>query len=93
MTDDDAREAVRELHLAPLLLGYRGQPGVDIPAIEDLILRVGTLADEVPELAELDLNPVMVGADGVVVVDIKARVAPVRADEELLRDPLVRSLR
>ena len=51
------------------------------------------LADEVPELAELDLNPVVVRPDGVVAVDVKVRLAPVAADADLLRDPLLRRLR
>ena len=93
LTDADAREVIRELRSAPLLFGFRGQPGVHVPAIESLLLRVAALADEVPELAELDLNPVMAGPDGVLAVDVKARVAPITAEEELLRDPLVRTMR
>ena len=93
LTDVDAREAVRELHAAPLLLGHRGQPTADVAAVEDLLLRMGALADEVPELAELDLNPVVVRPDGVVAVDVKVRLAPVAADADLLRDPLLRRLR
>ena len=90
LTDVDAREAVRELRAAPLLLGHRGQPPTDVAAVEDLLLRVSALADEVPEL---DLNPVVIRPDGVVAVDVKVRLAPVAPDEDLLRDPLVRRLR
>jgi hypothetical protein len=56
--------------------------------VEDLVLRLGRLAEDVPEVAELDLNPVLVGPDGVVAVDVKLRLAPV-ADEP---DPAVREL-
>ena len=93
LLDVDAHEMVRELRAAPLLRGYRGAPAADIAGVEELILRVSLLVDEVPELAELDLNPVVVRPDGVVAVDVKARVRPVPADEDLLRDPLVRRLR
>jgi acyl-CoA synthetase (NDP forming)/GNAT superfamily N-acetyltransferase len=93
LTDLDAREAIRELRTAPLLTGHRGSPAADVAAVEDLLLRVSALADEVPELAELDLNPVIARPDGVVAVDVKARLAPVAPDEDLLRDPLLRRLR
>lgn len=51
------------------------------------------VADEVPEIAELDLNPVICRPDGVVAVDVKVRLAPVQVDADLLADPLLRRLR
>jgi acyl-CoA synthetase (NDP forming) len=83
----------RELRSAPLLLGYRGAAHADVAAVEDLLQRIGTLADEVPEIAELDLNPVIADADGLVTVDAKIRVAPVGTDHDLRHDPLLRRLR
>jgi acyl-CoA synthetase (NDP forming) len=79
ITDEDAHELVRSLRGSPLLFGYRGRPEVDAGALEQLLLRVGQLADELPEISEMDLNPVVVGADGVVAVDVKIRVAPAPA--------------
>jgi acyl-CoA synthetase (NDP forming) len=76
MTDLDAGRMWRSLRGAPLLAGYRGAPAVDTGALEDLLLRLGRLAEELPEVAELDLNPVLVGPDGVVAVDAKLRLAP-----------------
>jgi acyl-CoA synthetase (NDP forming) len=64
------------LHGSPLLFGYRGRPQVDVAAVEDLILRVGALADDVPEIVEMDLNPVVATADGIVALDVKIRIAP-----------------
>ncbi|GIU87125.1 MAG: hypothetical protein KatS3mg009_1640 [Acidimicrobiia bacterium] len=78
MTDVDAREAVRSLRGSPLLFGYRGRPPVDVAALEQLLLRVARLADEVPEVAEMDLNPVVVSPRGAVAVDVKVRLR--RAD-------------
>jgi acetyl coenzyme A synthetase (ADP forming)-like protein len=75
MTDLDASELVRSLRGSPLLFGYRGQPAVDVAALEDLLLRVSVLADEVPEVTEMDLNPVIVSEAGVVAVDLKVRCA------------------
>jgi acyl-CoA synthetase (NDP forming) len=63
---------------AKLLTGFRGTPPADTGAVEDLLLRLGRLAEELPEAAELDLNPVLAGPNGTVVVDAKLRrpVAP-----------------
>jgi acetyl coenzyme A synthetase (ADP forming)-like protein len=76
ITDEDARRLVRSLRGSPLLFGYRGRPAVDVNALEDLVLRVGRLADELPEVSEMDLNPVIVSETGVVAVDLKVRCAP-----------------
>jgi hypothetical protein len=74
---------------APLLTGCRGSAPVDNAAPEDLLLRLGRLAEDLPEVAELDLNPVLAGPDGVVAVDAKLRLAPVGAEP----DPMLRVLR
>jgi acetyl coenzyme A synthetase (ADP forming)-like protein len=79
MTDADAYEVVRTLRGSPLLFGYRGQPAVDVRALEDLLLRVSCLADEIPEVYEMDLNPVIVSASGAVAVDVKVRLRPADA--------------
>ena len=73
----DAEEMVRELKTFPLLTGYRGGPADDVPALEDAILRVGALVEDLPQIAELDLNPILVHPSGVTVVDARVRVAPV----------------
>ena len=79
LTDTDAQELVRSLRGSPLFFGYRGRPGVDVGALEDVLLRVGRLADELPEVAEMDLNPVIANEQGVVTVDVKVRVVPADA--------------
>lgn len=89
VTDTDAAELVRSVRGSPLLFGYRGSPEADVAALEQLIMRVALLADDVAELAELDLNPVIVSAEGAVAVDAKMRLAPSRAE----KPPQVRRLR
>lgn len=74
VTDQDASELVRSLRGSQLFFGYRGRAPVDVAALEDLILRVGALADEIPEIAEMDLNPVVASEEGVVAIDVKIRV-------------------
>lgn len=59
----------------------------------DLLLGVGVLADEVPELADMTFKPVIVGVGGLVAMDVTARLAPVGADRALRHDPLLRRLR
>ena len=78
VTDVDAAEMIDRLRLAPLLAGYRGSPAGDRAALVDLIRRVSALVELVPELRELDLNPVMVlpPGRGAVVVDAKMQLAP-----------------
>ena len=75
ITDQDAHDLVRSLRGSPLLFGYRGSPPVAVDALESLLLRVGYLADEIPEIVEMDLNPVIVGPGGVVAVDSKIHLA------------------
>jgi acetyl coenzyme A synthetase (ADP forming)-like protein len=72
----DAAEMVRELKSFPLLTGFRGAPPRDLAALEDALLRVGALAEDLPQVAELDLNPLTVLERGAVVVDARIRVAP-----------------
>ncbi len=77
VTDLDAREMIESLRTAPLLSGYRGMPAGDKDAFAELIQRVSALVELVPELRELDLNPVKVlpPGEGVVVVDARLRLA------------------
>ncbi|WP_421741247.1 GNAT family N-acetyltransferase [Cellulomonas sp.] len=78
LTDVDVAELVRTARAAPRLFGYRGLPALDVAALEDLIARVSVLADDLPELRSLELNPVVVSEHGAVVLG--ARVAVSRAD-------------
>jgi acyl-CoA synthetase (NDP forming) len=59
ITDRDAADMVRSIKGYRLLEGYRGHPPGDLAAIEDLLLRVARLVEEVPAIAELDMNPVI----------------------------------
>jgi acyl-CoA synthetase (NDP forming)/GNAT superfamily N-acetyltransferase len=75
LTDTDADELLAGGRAAPMLAGYRGARPADVGALKDLLLRVAQLADDNPELVELDLNPVVATAQGVAVLDTKIRVA------------------
>jgi acyl-CoA synthetase (NDP forming)/GNAT superfamily N-acetyltransferase len=88
VTDVDAEAMVSEVRAAPLLTGQAGSPPADTAGLAGLLLRVSRLADDLPELAELDLNPVIARPDGVYPVDVRVRIAPAAP-----RDPFLRQLR
>ena len=79
LSDHDARDLVRGVRGFPLLSGYRGSPPRDVPALEELLLRVSQLSGDHEDVAEMDLNPVKVlePRRGCTIVD--ARIA-VRRD-------------
>jgi acyl-CoA synthetase (NDP forming) len=79
VTDLDAAELVRSLRASPLLFGYRGSPPVAVEALEDALQRIARLAGNVPDLAELDINPLIVTPEGVIAVDARAKVAHVNS--------------
>jgi acyl-CoA synthetase (NDP forming)/GNAT superfamily N-acetyltransferase len=74
MTDVDISDLVRSIRAAPKLFGHHGAAPVDVPALEDLLGRVSVLADEVPEVASLELNPVVVATDGLAVLSAAVRL-------------------
>jgi acyl-CoA synthetase (NDP forming)/L-amino acid N-acyltransferase YncA len=76
LSRNDASELVRAPRAAALLCGYGGAPPSDLAALEDLVLRLGRLAYDLPELAELELDPVLASPDGAAVLSARARVAP-----------------
>ena len=78
LDEDEALHLLTRIRSAPLLTGYRNSEPVDLPALADILRRVGDLAVVCPEVVELDLNPVLARASGAVVVDAKVRLAPHR---------------
>jgi acyl-CoA synthetase (NDP forming) len=74
LTDRDAREMINSGRIARLLKGYRGSPAADTKAIEQLVLRLGALAESVPRIVEVDLNPVVVHSKGAGISIIDARI-------------------
>jgi acetate---CoA ligase (ADP-forming) subunit beta len=71
LTTRDAAEMLREIKGYPLLVGYRGRDVVDLPGLEDMLLRVSDFVEQNPEVKELDLNPVLAYSNGAVVVDAR----------------------
>jgi len=76
LTTGDVRDLVRSLRAAPKLFGHRGARPVDVPALEDVVARVSCLADDLPEVEELELNPVVVAERGAFVLGAAVRLSP-----------------
>ncbi|MFC7406100.1 GNAT family N-acetyltransferase [Georgenia alba] len=81
LTAADVSDMVRSVRAAPRLFGHRKLPVVDIEALEDVIARTSMLTDDLPEVAEVSLNPVIVAEEGARIAGCTVRVArPVRQD-------------
>ena len=85
LTREDADEMIRSLKTYPLLTGYRGRPATDVAALTDVLVRVGALAEDLPQLAELDCNPIIAQPHGASVVDARIRVTNVEPPSHLKR--------
>jgi acetate---CoA ligase (ADP-forming) len=77
VTDIDVDEMLRSLKTWPLFEGYRGQPPLDSQALKSLLFRISAMVEDIPHVAELDLNPVLVSqtGKGCVVLDARIRMA------------------
>jgi acetyltransferase len=64
LTDLDARELIGSVRMQKLFEGFRGAPPSDIDSVQDLLLRVSAMVEDVPEISEMDLNPVKVMPKG-----------------------------
>ena len=73
LSDIDVDEMLTSLRTYPLLTGFRGSPALDIDALKDLLYRVNHLIETIPEVSEMDLNPIFVHQHGLTAVD--ARIA------------------
>ena len=76
VTEGDAHAMLEGLRTVALLRGYRGEAARDEAALAQILVRVSALVDAMPEIVEMDLNPVRVYAQGALVLDARIRVAP-----------------
>src|ERR1700757_4001408 len=70
-----ARRLMARTRVWQLLQGYRGKPPADIDALVEVLIRLGQLAADHPEVCELDINPLLADASGIVALDARLRVA------------------
>jgi acyl-CoA synthetase (NDP forming) len=83
LTDVDAEELVSQGKAGRLVRGFRGSPPADAGALANLVERLARLADDLPEVAELDLNPVIALANSCVAVDARIRLRARSSDHSL----------
>lgn len=83
LSETDPTDMLRELRTYPLLRGYRGAPKCDQASLEDVLRRLGTLAEDLPQVVEMDCNPVKVSQLDATIVDARIRVAAVEAPRPL----------
>jgi acyl-CoA synthetase (NDP forming)/RimJ/RimL family protein N-acetyltransferase len=88
LTDTDADAMIRAVRAATLLFGHGDTPPVDTAALADALLRVSRLADDLPEVSELALNPILARADGIWCVDVRVRISPAEPKDPFLRQLL-----
>jgi len=85
LTDTDADALIRSVRAAPRLLGQRGAPATDLETLRKLLLRVSRLADDLPEVTELDLSPVIARPHGLFAMDARIKVSPCPPQDPFLR--------
>jgi acyl-CoA synthetase (NDP forming) len=88
LTEADADTLINSIRSAALLHGHRGAPAADLAALRGVLLRVSRLTEDLPEITELDLNPVIAGPEGAITLDARIRVVP-----PVPQDPFLRRLR
>ena len=74
-TEAEVTAAMRKLRLWPLLDGYRGRTKADMAAVANVAVKLGALMLARPDLEEIEINPILVRADGAVAVDALIRMA------------------
>jgi acetate---CoA ligase (ADP-forming) len=79
VSDRDALEMITQIHGYPLLQGARGRPVVDPQLVADVILRVSQMATDLPEIDQVDINPLVAGAGRYKLAAVDARIIPASA--------------
>ena len=85
LTGTDADDLIRSVRAAPLLIGPPGGSAAGLGSLRDMLLRVSQMADDLPQLTELDLSPVIARHDGAVAADARIRIQPVQFTDAYLR--------
>ncbi|MBD0422724.1 GNAT family N-acetyltransferase [Streptomyces sp. TRM S81-3] len=85
LTDHDVHDLIAAPRCAPLLFGETGGGPVDLEGLEQLLHRLSRMADDLPQLAEADFNPVLASPRGVTVLDARVRLVPRRPQDPYLR--------
>ncbi|MFE6528188.1 GNAT family N-acetyltransferase [Streptomyces rochei] len=85
LTDLDVHDLITSPRCAPLLFGSVGSGPVDLGGLEQLLHRLSRMSEDLPQLAEADVNPVLATSGGLTVLDVRARLLPCRPQDPYLR--------
>src|SRR5271166_6033461 len=85
LTESDADNLIRSVRAAPLLLGHSGGPAADLASLRTMMLRVSQLTDDLPQVAELELSPVVARPDGALAVNGRVRIQAAEPADAYLR--------
>lgn len=75
LTTGDVQDIIRSVRAAPRLFGYRGLPPMDVASLEDVIGRIAHLCDDIPEIRDLEINPILVSERGSNVLQVRITLA------------------
>jgi acetyltransferase len=75
LSQSAAQRLLQETWAGEKLAGFRHLPAVDEAAVVDILIRLGQMAVDLPQLAEIEINPLLVLATGATAVDVRARLA------------------
>ncbi len=87
-----AGDMIARTRIARLLAGYRNLPAADIDAISRTLVQISNLVEDLPELVELDINPLLADGHGVIALDARMRIATPRRTSRLAIRPYPQSL-
>ena len=85
LTEADGDDLIRSVRVGPSLVGRPGAPGADLVSLRSMLLRVSQMADDLPQIAELELSPVVARPDGALAVDGRVRIQAAEAADAYLR--------
>ncbi len=71
---EDAVKMIADLKAYPILKGIRGQKGINIKKFAEIIVKISDLLLIAPEIAELDINPLMASEKDIIAVDVRIRI-------------------
>lgn len=77
LSDRDAADLIDAPRSAPLLDGFRGERPADKAALVDILQRISTLVEDIPEIREVTCDPILVSPDGAAILNARIRIGPV----------------
>jgi acetyltransferase len=85
-----ARRMMEQTKIHQALAGVRGRKPVDLPALEELLVRFSRLVIEHPRIREIDINPLLVGPDQIIALDARVVLFPADVSDSNLPRPAIR---